>query len=89
MDAEEADKPGSNPISAVEGTWPLDEWPLDVQRVDENGIDLSLVELTLALSLEERVEQNYRDRLFAEELRRAGERHYGSAFPDLEEVDRV
>lgn len=45
----------SRPISALEGTWPLDEWPLDVQRVDENGIDLSLVEEWLRLTPAERL----------------------------------
>ena len=46
-----------NPISAVEGTWPLDEWPVDVQRVDENGVDLSLIEYTLTQSPAERLAQ--------------------------------
>ena len=47
----------SKPISAVEGTWPLDEWPIDVQRVDENGVDLSLIEYTLSQSPAERLTQ--------------------------------
>jgi hypothetical protein len=48
---------GSRPISALEGTWPLDEWPVDVQRVDENGVDLSLIEYTLSQSPAERLAQ--------------------------------
>ncbi len=55
MAAEEADKPTPRPISAVEGTWPLDEWPLDVQRVDENGIDLEQIEYQLSLTPAERL----------------------------------
>jgi hypothetical protein len=43
------------PISAVEGTWPLDEWPVDVQRVDENGVDLSLIEYALSQSPAQRL----------------------------------
>lgn len=44
-------------MSAVEGTWPLEEWPVDVQRVDENGVDLSLIEYTLSQSPAERLAQ--------------------------------
>lgn len=51
----EEDTPTDRPISAVEGTWPLDEWPVDVQRVDENGVDLSLIEYTLSLTPAERL----------------------------------
>lgn len=51
----EEDTFGDRPISAVEGTWPLDEWPVDVQRVDENGVDLSLIEYTLSLTPAERL----------------------------------
>jgi hypothetical protein len=47
----------NHPMSALEGTWPLDEWPIDVQRVDENGVDLSLIEYTLAQSPAERLTQ--------------------------------
>lgn len=48
---------GDKPVSALEGTWPLDEWPVDVQRVDENGVDLSLIEFTLSQSPAERLTQ--------------------------------
>jgi hypothetical protein len=89
MDMEEIHNLPDRPVSAVDGTWPIEDWPLDVQRVDENGIDLSLVERALRLTPEERVEQNYRERLLGAELRRAGERLYGSALPNLEEIDRL
>jgi hypothetical protein len=89
MDMDEIHNPQDRPISALDGTWSIEHWPLDVQRVDENGIDLSLVERALSLTPEERVEQNYRQRLLGAELRRAGERLYGSAFPNLEEIDRI
>ena len=55
MEAQKADQP--RPMSALEGTWPLDEWPLDVQRVDEHGIDLSLVEDSLRLTPAERLDR--------------------------------
>jgi hypothetical protein len=54
MNASKGDEP--RPISALEGTWPLEEWPLDVQRVDENGIDLSVVEESLRLTPAERLD---------------------------------
>lgn len=51
------DQTTERPVSAVEGTWPLDEWPVDVQRVDDNGVDLSLIEYTLAQSPAQRLTQ--------------------------------
>jgi hypothetical protein len=68
------------PISAPEGTYPLDQWPLDVMRTDESGdVDLSLIEFNLTLTPTQRVEQHYRFRLFMQELRKAGEKLYGPA----------
>jgi hypothetical protein len=76
------------PISAPEGTYPLEEWPLDVTRTDASGdVDLSLIEYNLSLTPTERVEQHYRFRLFTQKLRKAGEELYGSAVsaPDAAE----
>ena len=53
----EEDPATNRPVSALEGTWPLDEWPIDVQRVDENGVDLSVIEYTLSQSPAERLTQ--------------------------------
>lgn len=55
MDAEEAVNSASNPVSALEGAWSLEEWPVDVQRVDENGIDLERIDYNLSLTPAERL----------------------------------
>lgn len=54
---------------------------------DENGVDLSLVESCLRMTPTERIERHYQARLFVEELRRAGERYYGTPFPDPEALE--
>ena len=82
------EKDAPRPIAAPEGTWPLDEWPLDVQRTDESGnVDLEQIEYNLTLTPAQRVEQHYQARLFAERLRRAGERLYGPIISNLEAAE--
>ena len=44
------------PISAPEGTYPLEEWPLDVMRTNASGnVDLSQLEISLSLTPAERL----------------------------------
>jgi hypothetical protein len=65
----------------------LAEMP-DFPPTDETGdVDLSQVEYCLSLTPAQRIEQNYHFRLFAEKLRQAGERYYGSPFPDPQEIE--
>lgn len=53
---------------------------VDEPWTDESGdVDMSLVADCLSRTPAQRLEQHYQARRFAEELRRAGERYYGSA----------
>jgi hypothetical protein len=64
------------------------DWPLDVQPTDDSGeVDLSLIDHTLSLTLDQRIEEHYRARRLVEQLREAGRRIYGPAFPDPEAAD--
>ena len=60
------------PISAPEGTYPLDEWPVDVMRTDASGeLDLEQLEYNRSLTPEERMEQYFQWMRFIEALRKA------------------
>ena len=60
------------PISAPEGTYPLDEWPVDVMRTDASGeLDLEQLEYNLSLTPEERMEQYFQWMKFIEAVREA------------------
>ncbi len=57
---------------------------------DESGdVDITLIDDALAKSVAERFEQHYAARLFAEKLRRAGEKFYGSPAADPETLERL
>jgi hypothetical protein len=59
----------------------------DYPPQDENGVDLNQIECCLALTPAERFEQHYRFRLFAQTVREAGQKFYGSTITDPEETE--
>ena len=72
---------------------PADFNPDDVPRfppTDESGeVDITLIQDNLSKTVAERFEQHYAARLLVEQLRRAGEKFYGTTFTDTVEADRL